>query len=92
MKHILKHLRLFFIFILIILNGYFFIHSMTLEDNLLQIEKKTRILKLENTELETKVSSLNSLSRLQKIATNLDFIKKQDLLYLDNLQYAFRHE
>lgn len=92
MKDHLKHLGLGVTGILIIMNAYFFVKTIVLGDNLLKMETEIKRLKTENAELEKKLSSLNSLGHLKKVAAHLGFTQKSALLYLDNLQYALRYE
>lgn len=83
-----KPITISLIIILVVVNSFFFVKTLFLGDNLLKMEKEIKRLKIENSELETKLYSLNSLQHLQKVAARLGFTKKQDLLYLENLRYA----
>ncbi len=78
--------------LLIILNIYFFISMMTFGDKALKIESELYKIRNENTELEKKLTTVDSIHNLAKRATQLGFTKKSTLIRIDNLQYALRHE
>lgn len=83
-----KNLSVFLIMFLITLNGYFFVKTMILGNSLIKIEKEMKKLKIENSEIEKKVYSLNSLQNLQGIASSLGFVKNAELFYLESLKFT----
>ena len=77
------------IFILfVIANGYVFVESMRLGSEVTRFEREIKKLYLDNLDLENKVSSLDSLQFAASVAAQLDFTKKSQPLFLDNLNYA----
>lgn len=90
MKNIIKSSIFFFVlFLLIVLNGYFFFLSIKLGDEIALYEEKIEKLHHENINFEKELSDLNSLEYAKKIATKMNFLKNTDNIYfLENLKYA----
>lgn len=80
------------VFILVILNMYFFISTMTFGDKVLKIEHAINRTRSENGELEKKLYAVDSIHNLQKRAKQLGFSKRSSLIRIDSLKYALRHE
>lgn len=74
--------------LLVIANGYVFVESMRLGNEVTAYEREIKKLYLENLDLENKVSSLDSLQFAASVAAKLDFTKKSQPEFLDNLNYA----
>lgn len=78
---------LFFI-LLVFANGYVFVESMRLGNEVTRYEREIKKLYLENLDLENKVSSLDSLKFAASLAARLEFTKKSQPILLNNLIYA----
>ncbi len=61
---------------------------MVLSDEMVQLESNMKKIRVENTELQKKLSSFNSLHNLSLVAENLGFTQKTTPTYFENLQYA----
>ena len=77
---------------LVILNVYFFINTMTFGEKTLKLERILTSVQSENSELEKKLTIVDSIHNLKKRAHQLGFTKKTSLIRIDNLQYALHHE
>lgn len=85
---IIRSIVWFFFILLVITNGYVFIESMRLGNEVTRYEREIKKLYLENLDLENKVSSLDSLKFAASLADRLDFTKKSEPILLNNLIYA----
>jgi len=88
MKNLTKFSVWMLFLVLISANTYVFIHSIKLSDKINHFEKETKILHQENLTLENKIYDVDSLKYASSMAAQLDFTKKAQPEYLDNLQYA----
>lgn len=80
-----------FIFVLLVgVNLFIFISSMNISGEINRLEAQTQKLHFQNIDLEMKVDGGSSLSHIASSAANLDFTKKVEPVYLDELKYAFR--
>lgn len=75
---------------LILLNIWVFTKGMNLSEDINKFELKTKKLKKENMELEANLYRINSLKNTSSMAANLDFTKKADPYFLDNLKVALK--
>lgn len=75
--------------LLFLLNVYTFISNINLGDKITFYEKETKRLSQENQDLETKVFAVDSLKYASSLAETLQFTKKAQPVYLDNLKYAY---
>jgi len=69
-------------------NVILFARSVSVSDSLSKMEAETQRLKTENQQLEQKLFSLNSLTRLDKVADYLGFTQSAKVLDLTPLKYA----
>lgn len=76
---------------LLIGNMYLFVTGMRLGSEISSFEKKIATLHLENSELEKKTYTIESLSYAASMAATMDFTKKVTPLYLDNATYAMKN-
>lgn len=74
--------------ILLVTNFFIFVSGIKIGDEINYFEKETRVFHQQNVELEKQKSSLSSLQYAASIAATLDFTKKSQPIYLDNLPYA----
>lgn len=88
MKFNLKYIFGLLILSLIGINIYFFVKTVALGDTIVKTEREINKLRIENSEMEKKLYSLNSLQNLRSLASNLGFTKESEPIYLDNLKYA----
>ena len=63
---------------------------MHLSEDINKFELKTKNLKKENMELEANLYRINSLKNTSSMAANLDFTKKANPYFLDNLRVALK--
>ena len=75
---------------LILLNLWVFNKGMNLSEDINKFELKTKNLKKENMELEANLYRINSLKNTSSMAANLDFTKKANPYFLDNLRVALK--
>lgn len=92
MKEYVQKTSIGIVFILAILNMYFFVSTMTFGDKVLKIEQAINSIRSENGELEKKLYTVDSIHNLQKRAKQLGFSKRSSLIRIDSLKYALRHE
>jgi len=85
MKKIIVPVFLF----LFLVNVYTFISNINLGDKITYYEKETKRLAQENQDLETKVFAVDSLRYASSLAEGLNFTKRAQPVYLDNLKYAY---
>lgn len=65
-----------------------FAQTVRISDDIVDLENKTLALKKENSHLEQKVYSQNSISNLQELADQLGFTKTAEPLFLDSNKVA----
>lgn len=75
---------------LILLNIWVFTKGMNLSEDINKFELMTKKLKKENMELEANLYRINSLKNTSSMAAHLDFTKKADPYFLDNLKVALK--
>jgi hypothetical protein len=75
---------------LAIANIGIFISSMQLSDRITFYDKESKRLKMENLDLEQKIYEVNSLQKAASAAAELDFTKKAEPNYLENLGVALK--
>lgn len=77
------------IFILLLsANVLTFAQTVRISDGIVDLESKTLSLKKENSLLEQKVYTQNSISNLQELADQLGFTKTSEPLFLDTHEFA----
>lgn len=87
-----KFFLLILIFAFIFFNIYFFFLSIKLGDEIALCEKKIEKIHHENINLEKELSSFDSLEYAEKLASKMDFTKKAEVYFLENLKYALAVE
>ena len=75
---------------LAIANIGIFISSMQLSDKITYYDKESKRLKQENLDLEQKIYEVNSLQKAASAAAELEFTKKAEPNYLENLGGALK--
>lgn len=75
---------------LAIANIGIFISSIQLSDKITFYDKESKRLKQENLDLEQKIYEVNSLQKAASAAAELDFTKKAEPNYLENLGVALK--
>ena len=88
MKFFNKYLFWLVSFILIAANVYIFIHSISLSDKINFYETGISSLHKKNLKLENKIYNVDSLQFAASQASELNFVKEAQPIYLDNLKYA----
>lgn len=91
MKKTLGLVWLFFV-VLLVANIYIFLSGMNLSEKINTYEKETRRLHQENIDLEAKAYEANSLQYASSRAAELDFTKKAEPYFLDNLRVALKKQ
>lgn len=88
MKLFTKNLIIMLFAVLLMANVMVFLNSLTLGDKINDYEKKIKSLKQENLTLQNKVDEVNSLRYAAAKAEEMNFVKKAQPEYLENLKYA----
>ena len=88
MKTLTKYLILLIFLALIAGNIFVFVYSLNLSDDINHFEKGIEKLHQENLNLENNIYEVDSLQYAASMAAKLDFIKKAEPSYLENLKYA----
>ncbi len=74
---------------LVIFNIGIFYFSLTLTDKIAQYEKKIDEIHHENINLEKQLSDFQSLEFASKISKSLGFVSQSQLIFLNQINYAF---
>ena len=90
MNHFYKLITFVFIFALISANAYIFVNGISLSNEVTHFETETKKLYTENMDLETKVYALDSLKFASSVATQLNFTRNEEPIYMNGLSYARR--
>lgn len=77
----------FFLFLLSA-NVVTFAQTVKISDDIVKLEAETSSLKKDNSQLEQKVYSQNSITNLEGLAKQLGFTKQSEPLFLDASEYA----
>jgi len=77
--------------IILFFNVYIFVANLSLGDEIKVFDKKINFLRQENLDLEAKVFYLNSYESIASMAAQLNFVKKEMPVYLENLKYAYKN-
>lgn len=88
MKKIYKNGLWMVMIAIIVGNAFIFLSGLTLADETRKFEKDIVKLRLENTDLEKKVYQSQSFTYAASMAAALNFTKKIEPVYIDNLLYA----
>lgn len=79
-------------FLLISVNVFIFLSGMKLSKQINYFEKETKRLHQENIDLEKKAYEADSLQYAASVAAQLDFTKKAEPYFLENLRYALKRK
>jgi cell division protein FtsL len=77
--------------VLLFFNVYVFVSNLRLGDEIKTFDKKIVFLRQENLDLETKIFKLNSYENIASVAAQLNFVKKEMPVYLEDLKYAYKN-
>jgi len=85
--------RIFFLLIVFLLffNVYIFTSNLRLGEEIRNFDKKITLLRQENLDLEIKIFKLNSYDNIASLAGQLNFVKKEMPVYLEDLKYAYKN-
>jgi len=75
---------------LLLLNFWIFTKGMYLSQEISKYETNTQKLRKENMELETKLYKINSLKNTSSMAASLEFTRRANPYFLDNLKVALK--
>ena len=90
MKLIRRLIFTILFFTLIVSNLSIFVSSISLGAKINYFEIETSKLHMQNIELEKKAYQVNSYQSIASDAAQLDFVKKAEPMYIDNLAVAWR--
>ncbi len=88
MKKISKNIIWFGVVAVIIANAFVFLHGLDLGNQIGQYERDIAKLRLENTDLEKKVYQKQSFTYATSMAAAMNYTKKIEPVYIENLLYA----
>ncbi len=75
---------------LVVVNLYIFVSSMSLSQQVSYFEQETKKLQKDNLGLQKKAFEADSLQFAASVAAQLDFTKKAEPYFLENLGFALR--
>lgn len=90
MNFFIRNIVWFVFTFLIAANVLVFISGVGLSDEINKFDKEVVRLHQENLELEKRLYEVESLNYASSMAAQLNFTAKADIVYLDNLKYAFK--
>lgn len=90
MKNFFKYTSWILLVLLIAANIFTLISGMKLSQEVSYLEKKTKQLRSDNMELEKQLYKTSSLQFAGSVAATLDFTKKAEPYFLENLGFALR--
>jgi cell division protein FtsL len=76
---------------LLFFNIYVFVSNLRMGEEIKAFDKKIILLRQENLDLETKIFKLNSYENIASLAADLNFVKKEMPVYLEDLKYAYKN-
>ncbi len=85
---VMKIISAFLFIFLLSANVVTFAQTVSISDGIVDLEKKTLALKKENSHLEQKVYTQDSISNLQELADQLGFTKTAEPIFLDSNEVA----
>ena len=77
--------------IILVINIFVFVANIYLSEEIKIYDKKINILRQENLDLETRVFKVSSYEMMASMAAQLNFIKKEIPIYLEDLKYAYKN-
>lgn len=77
--------------IILVINIFVFVANIYLSEEIKIYDKKIIILRQENLDLEAKIFKLSSYEKMASLAAQLNFVKKEIPIYLENLKYAYKN-
>lgn len=92
MKKISKVFTMSLFLLLIGTNVFIFLSGMKVSEQINFYEIETKKLKQENIDLEKKAYEANSLQHAASVAAQLDFTKKAEPYFLENLRVALKEK
>ncbi len=78
--------------LLIAANVYIFLSGMKVSEQINFFEAQTKKLQQENIELEKKAYAANSLQHAASVAAELNYTKKAEPYFLNNLRFALKKQ
>lgn len=88
MKKIIKIIVPILFIGLVVINIFIFVSSMSLSQQINSFEKDTQKIRQQNIALEKELYRANSLDYAASVAAKLEFTKKAEPYFLENLKYA----
>jgi len=86
----LKKIFLLFLIIIFLANIFIFVVNINLSQEIEVYDKKISLLRQENLDLEIKIYQITSYERISSLAAQLNFIKNESPIYLDEIKYAYK--
>jgi cell division protein FtsL len=87
----IKKIFLIFLVFLFLANIFIFMVNIQLGEEIKMYDKKIHLLRQENLDLETKIYQLTSYEKLASLAAQLNFIKNESPVYLEEIKYAYKN-
>lgn len=91
LKIFFKNIIWLVLLILMAGNIFIFVSGIKLANGLNFYEKEIKKLHQDNIELTTQISQFNSLQFAASVASQLNFVRKSQPVYLENLKYAYKN-
>jgi len=86
----IKKIFLILLIILLLANIFIFMINIQLGEEIKVYDKKINLLRQENLDLETKIYQLTSYQKLASLAAQLNFVKNESPIYLEEIRYAYK--
>jgi cell division protein FtsL len=87
----IKKIFLIFLVFLFLANIFIFMVNIQLGEEIKMYDKKIHLLRQENLDLETKIYQLTSYEKLASLAAQLNFVKNESPVYLEEIKYAYKN-
>lgn len=87
----IKKIFLIFLVFLLLANIFIFMVNIQLGEEIKMYDKKINLLRQENLDLETKIYQLTSYEKIASLAAQLNFVKNESPLYLEEIKYAYKN-
>jgi len=87
---IMNKILLIFLFFLLLANVLMFMVNIHLGEEIKIYDRRINLLRQENLDLETKIYQLVSYEKLASLAAQLNFVKNESPIYLEEMKYAYK--
>jgi len=80
----------FFLVLFLSINIFVFVGNIYLGEEIKVYDKKISVIRQENLDLETKIFKLSSYETIASLAAQLNFVKDEMPIFIENLKYAYK--